>query len=364
MSPICKIIFIITMASALLFGFLHNFIEGHNFERLHIFLFNLCTGGSLILFYTNKYKSNHFLIFLFFISSLVYAILSFFHFYILAIFIALGLFLIVEYIRRKNFGNISSFFNIKSSVSIKFHHASLLCLSIGLIISICAIINEYANLYYIKRLSLNSFFLGFSFPISLITFSVIFNLLEEKIEHKKFIGELFFWIINLGVITFFIFIITAQVVLEFIIAIILGICVFTLFFIFIKKCGHIQQKIFLTSGMFFLLMTAVTGIFYILIYIKDPYNKELLNKTIEYHRLVSLYGWNLSGLAVIARFDDFPIKLNSMYAIILHWLTVGVFAPIAMDSRVFTVITLGTYLLYLKLLFFSKSTVKKEAYHI
>ena len=278
----------------------------------------------------------------------------------MAVFLALCLFLIVEYVRRKNFGNIKGFFDITKSISFKFQHASLLCLSIGLIISICAIINEYKNFYYFKRLSLNSFFLGFSFPISLITFSVIFNLIKDKIESKKIVGELFFWVINSGVIAFFIFIITEQIFFELIISVILGICVFSVFYVFIKNCGGIQQKYFLTSGMFFLLMTAVTGILYIVVYINSPDNKYLLNKIIEYHRLISLYGWNLSGLAVITRIDDFPIRLNSMYAIAIHWLTVAVLAPIAMNSCLFTVLTLCAYVVYLTLIFFSKSSVENK----
>lgn len=359
MNIIYKIVFIVTMLLALLFGFLHNFITGYNFGRLHIFLFNLCTGGSLILYHINNYRKYDFFIFLFFITSFVYAILSFSHYYSGAVFTALVLFLIVECVRRNNFGNIMSFFDRKIYISNKFRHASLLCLSIGLIISICAIINEYTNLYYVKRLSLDSFFLGFSFPISLITFSVIFDLIKGKIENKKVVGEICFWVINLGVIVFFIFIITEQIFLELIISIILGFCVLYVFYIFIKNCGHIQQKYFLISGMVFLLMTAITGIFYIVVYIESPYNKNLLNQIIEYHRLVSLYGWNLSGLAVIVRFDDFPIKLNSIYAIIMHWLTVAILAPIAMNSRLFTVITLCSYIIYLKMLFFSKSTLKE-----
>lgn len=355
----CKVVFIVTMVLALLFGFLHNFITEYNFGRLHIFLFNLCTGGSLILFYTNNYRKYDFFIFLFFISSFVYAILSFSHYYMEAVLIALGLFLIVECVRRKNFGNIMSFFDSKIYVSNKFRHASLLCLSIGLLISICAIINEYTNLYYVKRLSLDSFFLGFSFPISLITFSVIFELIKEKIETKKVVGEICFWVINLGVIVFFIFIITEQIFLELIVSVVLGLCVFFVFYIFLKNCGHVQQKYFLTSGMFFLLMTAITGILYIVVYIRNPYNKNLLTQIIDYHRLISLYGWNLSGLAVIVRFDDFPIKLNSIYAIMMHWLTVAILAPMAMNSRFFTVITLFTYILYLKMLFFSKSTLQE-----
>jgi hypothetical protein len=282
--------------------------------------------------------------------------------YKLAIVVAICLFLIVEYIRRVNFKSIKSFFCFQNSISSKFNHASLLCLSIGLIISICAIINEEANFYYIKRLSLNSFFLGFSFPISLITFSVIFDLIKEKIEKVRLLGELFFWVINLGVILFFIFILAEMLICELVISIILGLCVFSIFTLFIVNCHHVQQKYFLTSGIFFLLMTAMTGILYIIVYIKDPTNNELLKRIIDYHRLISLYGWNLSGLAVLIRYKDFPIKLNSSFAIAIHWLTVAILAPFAMNSKIFSVLAVLSYLLYLKLIFFSQPTLSKHEF--
>jgi len=95
------------------------------------------------------------------------------------------------------------------------------------------------------------------------------------------------------------------------------------------------SKIFFNVRDVFLLATALTGILYIILYIKNPGNKALLNKVIDYHRLISLYGWNLSGLAIIVRYGDFPIRLNSRHAIALHWLTVGVLAPIAIDSAIF-----------------------------
>ena len=44
--------------------------------------------------------------------------------------------------------------------------------------------------------------------------------------------------------------------------------------------------------------------------------------------MVSLYGWNLSGLFIIMRWDDFPIRLNSALAISLHWSIVLVLAPL------------------------------------
>jgi uncharacterized membrane protein len=140
------------MVIALFFGFLHNFIPEYNFERLHIFLFNLCTGGTLILFYTCNFSDKFLLIFLFFLGSFIYAILSFYQYYILAIVVAGCLVLIVEHIRSTNFGSVFQFFKLTNSVHNKFHHASLLCLSIGLTLSILAIINEYTGQYYFKRL--------------------------------------------------------------------------------------------------------------------------------------------------------------------------------------------------------------------
>ena len=44
--------------------------------------------------------------------------------------------------------------------------------------------------------------------------------------------------------------------------------------------------------------------------------------------MVSLYGWNLSGLFIIIRWDDFPIRLNSTLAIALHWGIVLALAPL------------------------------------
>ena len=42
------------MITALTCGFLHHLVppERINFERLHIFLFNLCSGGTLLVYYT------------------------------------------------------------------------------------------------------------------------------------------------------------------------------------------------------------------------------------------------------------------------------------------------------------------------
>jgi len=49
-----KTILLIMMTTALACGFLHHLVPPSvlNFERLHIFLFNLCSGGTLLVYFT------------------------------------------------------------------------------------------------------------------------------------------------------------------------------------------------------------------------------------------------------------------------------------------------------------------------
>lgn len=347
------------MSGALLCGFLHNFVEGYNFERLHIFLFNLCSGGSVILAFVSNFKKNYSYILMFFGLSFLYAFMAFFELYIFAVILSILLFLIVEKIRKSQFVNIAMFFNRNIDASYKFQHASLLCLSIALVISIFAIINHYINLFYFRKLTLDSFFLGFSFPISLITFSVIFALIDgmSEAQHKRLLilKELMFWTINAGVVIFFVFILIENEPLELFISTVLSGAVATSFILFIFFSKQRQEKFFLISGMLFLIVSAITGIIYILIVVTCN-DKWILNIILDYHRLVSLYGWNLAGIAIICRHNDFPIKLNSKSAIFLHWLTVAVFAPLALFSKVFSIVAVACYLAFLIIMFYSKSS--------
>ncbi len=107
----------------------------------------------------------------------------------------------------------------------------------------------------------------------------------------------------------------------------LFVTVWMIFFLFVATAPNVQQKTFLISGMVFLLLTALTGILYVSMYLYpflDPYREPLL----VLHAMVSLYGWNLSGLFIIMRWSDFPIRLNSAFAIALHWSIVLVLAPL------------------------------------
>jgi hypothetical protein len=50
------------MSAALLFGFLRLFVAGatlNRFERLHIFLFNLCSSGTVLITRVNRRKCFH-----------------------------------------------------------------------------------------------------------------------------------------------------------------------------------------------------------------------------------------------------------------------------------------------------------------
>ena len=291
------------MTAALFFGFLHLFAPGINFERLHIFLFNLCSGGTLILVYTEKKRTFTVRTGAFFLLSFGYALSAFFRLYPLAIAIALVLAVIVETVRVKAFSFFPvDFFKRSPGTSVKFHQAALLCLSLGLVISSLVIINnEYLRLISPPKLTLDVFFLGFSFPVSLITLSLMFGMMEnDDTRAVAVLKEYSFWAVNLGVIVFFLFILAEMVLAELLIALTLFFTVVFVFGIYVKTGARRQPRGFLTSGALFLIMTAVTGIAYILLhyFIPEPPGGKLLLKL---HALISLYGWNLSGLAVICR---------------------------------------------------------------
>jgi len=351
-----KIILIITMLAALVFGFLHLFIPGVNFERLHIFLFNLCSGGSFILIYSEGKKSFSPKTASFYILSVLYALFAFFQMYIYAIVIAVILALLVETIRSARFSFFpGDFFSGTAPVGAKFHQASLLCLSLGLITSSLVMGNhEYWRIFSSPKLTLDIFFLGFSFPVSLITMSVMFGMMEDTGGWRtRILKEYGFWAVNLGVITFFLFIILELVMAELAIALVLFVTVVIIFALYMKRGTPRQSKAFLTSGAVFLIMTAVTGIAYIILYaaIPQPPGGKLLLKL---HVLVSLYGWNLNGLAVISRYDDFPIKLNSGRIILMHWLIVVVLAPLGFYCRALSIAAVAAYAFFLYLVFFSE----------
>lgn len=71
----------------------------------------------------------------------------------------------------------------------------------------------------------------------------------------------------------------------------------------------------------------ITDILYIILKFIPDYSREKMQFLLRVHAFASLYGWNLSGLAVICRNRDFPIRLNSRDVIFAHWITVMILAP-------------------------------------
>lgn len=346
------------MTAAFIFGYLDYYFQ-MNFERLHIFLFNLTSGGFTILYLTEGRKKPSFRTILFFITSIVYAILAFMKLYIPAAAAAVILALIVESFRRKRFSFFPwIFFKRETPASEKFHHASLLCLVLALLLSSFVILNDtYFNLFYYEKLTLDVFFLGFSFPVSLITMSIIFGIIENNGSRKILTAEhLLFWSISAGVIVFFIFIIMKFFPGEVFISSYLFLTVLFIFAVFFKYGRRMQQKYFLVSAIYFLMATAVTGILYIII--KHIACDEIYGKIIlKMHAFYSLYGWNLTGMMVIIRWDDFPIALKTRKAIYYHWGVILLLAPFAKFFPQLIVPAIAAYTIFLGVFFFSENRV-------
>jgi len=224
------------------------------------------------------------------------------------------------------------------------------------IASLVMVNNVYLHLVTMKRLTLNTFFLGYSFPLSLITLSVVFSMLK-KIEatRAKILMELCFWTITLGVIVFFLFILLEQFVPQIFITSSLFLAVTMVFFLYLKFAAEIQQKQFLSSGIGFLIFTAVTGIAYIFMQMSPGYDSEKTKWLMHMHVFASLYGWNLCGLAVICRSHDFPIRMHSPTVIVLHWVTAIGLAPLGIFYGWFAILAIISYAFITITLFFSKN---------
>jgi hypothetical protein len=350
------------MSLALFFGYLNLFVSEtipYNFDRLHIFLFNLCSGGSIILYYTEGRKEVSPKIIVFLVLAIIYAIFAFFKIYIPVLVIAMVLFAIVESIRIKKFSFFPfDFFKSSVPVSAKFHQASLLCLSMGLVISSLVILNNeyFFILNNFPKLQLDTFFLGFSFPLSLITMSLLFNIMKDNGKPILWMKNIGFWFVNLGVIIFFIFIIFEKMMPQVFVTSILFGTVVMILYLLVKLGEDLQQKAFLISGMGFLLYTAITGILYIVYEMSPDYVTENYKWLMRMHSFASLYGWNLCGLAIICRFDDFPLKLHSYTLIGFHWLTVIVLAPLGMYYKFFACSSSFCFIIILYAVMFTKGS--------
>ncbi len=363
MSTNLKGILWLMMTGALACGFLHHVVapEQINFERLHIFLFNLCSGGTLLVYYTEGQNRLGPRSRLFLLLALAFAVSAFLHWYGLALCLALVLSGVVERVRVEHFGSLvpRALFSACEPVSRKFHQAALLCLSIGLAMSSMVMLNSaYLHWWHIEKLKLDTFFLGFSFPVSLISMSVIFSLMQRaKSNAVKALKEAAFWVINLGVIIFFLFILANMFRAQVLIATALFVAVASVFWLYWRLGMRLQQKAFLSSGILFLLITSITGIAYIMLSMSAYYLPQYSQPLLRLHAFTALYGWNLSGLIVIGRHDDFPLQLHSSKIIALHWLTVLMLCPLGYFLPPFAILAVLSYGLLLWMLLFNRGTV-------
>jgi len=354
-----RTLLLISLSSALFFGFWPFFpaeLKSFNFERLHVFLLNLCSGGTIIINHTENGKRLSYKTVIFFILSVIYAFLAFSEKYLLSILVAFIMFYITEMVRVKKFSVFPiDFFKRDIPVYKKFHHAALLCLSLSILFSALVIINNhYFILIENPKLKLDVFFLGFSFPVSLITMSVMFSFIELKAKH--IINNIYFWIINIGVIIFFIFILAKQIVAQLIVASVLFMSVVLLFYLFYAFSKKTQERTILTSGLYFIILTGFTGIAYVIFKFTSLKNQyETIAKTIlMIHSYISLYGWNLSGIFVLSRNQDFPLQINIFSIILLNWMMI-IFALLGRFFIIFDIISFMLFIILLFYFFFSDS---------
>jgi len=360
MSVKTRILLMSLMLAALFFGFVNVFFPGESvlkFERLHIFLFNLASGGTILIYFSESKKSLSYKGISFLGLASAYSVFAFLEIYLPAVAIAFLMAGIVEFTRIKKFSLFPwDFFNARTPVSRKFHHAALLCLSTALLFSGLAILNNYFwNVIVLEKLKIDAFFLGFSFPLSLMTMSIIFLSMEPASLSNPVITlhNAGFWSINLGVILFFILILFEKLIPQLIITIILFLSVLMICFLYMKFGARTQQKIFFASCILFLLYTAVTGIIYVVCEFSPYRTGEKIYFLLKMHSFASLYGWNLCGLALICRKNDFPIKMHSKSVIALHWLTSIILAPLGAYYIVFAVPAFICYALILTAILFS-----------
>ena len=351
----------LAIGAAILLAMLCGFLDpvwpeaGLSFKRLHIFLFNLVCGGALVIYHTEGRRAFSGRGKAYVALALIYALSAAAGFYPLTLAISVPLCLLVESVRVRRFSFLPvDFFWRDRPAGDKFLHASLLCLSLAVALASLVIANnEYLGLGHYRKLTLDVFFLGYSFPVSLLTFSLMFSFMKaEGPGRQPLLHQAAFWVVNAGVIVFFAFIVLEMVALEIAAALTLFAAVCAIYYLFLKGAPALQQTTFLLSGMTFLLLTGLTGVFYLLHY-PYPGLEPYLGPLLALHAMLSLYGWNLSGLIIVIRRDDFPIRLSSAAALLVHWNLVLVLMPLGKLDPLLGLLAVAVCAVFLRLVLFS-----------
>ena len=330
----------------------------HALTNLHVFLFNLTTGGVLILITSEGRKYIGLTGALYLLGCICFSIGAALNIPLLAIVPAVTLAALVESVRWKKYSWFPVDFFRRVPIARKFAQASLLCLSIGLILCAGTVANNfYFKWFSIAKLDLHVFFLGFSFPISLITFSVIFERIESSENPPKSdLEEFIFWAINVGVILFFLFIITGAYPFQLLMALLLFSSTCIAIYLHIKLPQKDDQWKLLSSALLFLTIGSLTGISFVVVTWKFGYSPQ--SPVLLLHAALTMFGWNLSWMLLAAREDGHWQGKRIRHIILLHWIFVVLFAL----GRISALLAVGGMISFLALLymaFFLPVTLKQ-----
>ncbi len=320
-----KILLFICLFLAVGFGFAPAAGFGadhHPFAVLHVFLFNLLSGGLLLILYVRGKKAVGAFEIVFMAGAGVFALGAFFKMPAVNVLTAVLLGAMVEGIRWRKFSWFPYEFFTAAPVSRKFEQAALLCLSLGLFIAAATVLNnEHLHLIHLEKLGLHVFFLGFSFPISLITYALIFERGENSGRpRRRAIEEFCFWGLNLGVIIFFVFIVLGIYPMQLVMALTLFVTVWLTLYVHVMSGRRGPEWSFLLSALGFLVVGSATGIIYILVSWKSTHYTP--GYLLSLHSAANLFGWNLTWMMLTLRKNQFPLRAGLKLIIPLHWLFV------------------------------------------
>lgn len=324
-----------------------------SFAALHVFLFNLTAGGLLIVTYLWNRRDLALEGATFYAACLVFSFSAAFGAYLLAVVSALVLAVIVEFARWRLFAFFPFDFFKRLPVSRKFEQAALLCLSLGLIICAATMLNNhYLHLIKLDKLDLHVFFLGFSFPISLMNFSFLFRDIENSGKpYGKRLAEFCFWGLNLGVIFFFFFIIFKIYSLQLVMALTLFATVMVALYFHLTKSERNFRWSLLLSSLVFLIVGSLTGIAYILVlWLYPDYGSGYV---LSLHSSATLFGWNLTWIILASRAEEPPPRVPARFIIGVHWLFVLLLPP-ARESMVFGIAAVVPFMMLLVIALFVK----------
>jgi hypothetical protein len=329
-----------TLTVALLLGFVQPDAESRaDADRLHIFLFNLSFGAAILLWSARGRLPTQ-VIPWWLALSMGYALSAYLEVYAVTLLLSVPLFLLVETTRASRFPVIPRDLLQPGDLAARFLHTSLACLSLAL--ASCSMV--IANTHLLRgqqteALDLDTFFLFYSFPISLAVFSAIFTLLPELPRTR---AEFSYWGITGGVVAFFLAIVTGHRGLEMLAGSTLLLVIAFIATTFARRAAPGQERAFLLSGLGFLVAAGLTGVGYIAANIW-PELAPIKEHVLMLHATVALYGWNLAGLVVILNWGRFPIVRRAGGLVALHWVTILILVPVGKIEPVVALVAIPAF---------------------